>query len=193
MANQYPQPPSRPPTSSRGLGLPRWVVALFVIVFVLFPFFRPMRDRVMGPEGKVLVGQAAPDFSFLDSEGAPHRLTEFRGNVVLVNFWASWCDPCMQEMPDLQALEKKMGEKKFKLLAVNVDETVEQTKGKLPLAQMPEGLFFNAKDSELAPYKVKTIPVSFLIDSEGIVRKAVAGTEDWGGAKSVNEISQLLQ
>src|SRR5688572_27761277 len=67
-------------------------------------------------------GRAAPPLSLQDTEGRRHTLAGYRGNVVLINFWATWCEPCRREMPSIQRLKEKLSDKPFVVLAVNVDE-----------------------------------------------------------------------
>jgi cytochrome c biogenesis protein CcmG/thiol:disulfide interchange protein DsbE len=117
----------------------------------------------------------APDFTLVDLAGAPVRLSELRGQVVLVNVWATWCPPCRAEMPMIQAAYEQYRERGFTVLAVNLKEdsrTVARYMGR-------GGLTFPALlDSDGAvsnTYQARVLPSSFFIDKAGVVRAVYRG------------------
>jgi len=116
--------------------------------------------------------QAAPGFTVTDAEGSPVRLADFRGKPVVLNFWASWCPPCRQEMPDFDKAHSELGDEVV-FMMVNLRESVETGIG------FAEGLgygfpvYFDARGDAAAAYGVTGIPATFFIDREGnIVSKA---------------------
>ena len=113
---------------------------------------------------------AAPDFTLASNSGKNLRLSEFRGEVVMINFWASWCGPCRQEMPMLEELYTRYQPLGFTILGVNVEE--DSSKAKALLEEIPVNfpvLFDNqSKVSKL--YDVVAMPSTVLVDRDGNVR-----------------------
>ncbi|MDP3822053.1 MAG: TlpA disulfide reductase family protein [Burkholderiales bacterium] len=123
-------------------------------------------------------GALAPDFTLRTLGGPNMRLQEQRGRVVLVNFWATWCAPCRQEMPHLNKLHDKYGSSGFVLLGVNVDD---DTKNAVDLAtklglKFPVSFDNDKKVSRL--YDLSAMPSTVLIDREGRVRYVHRGYRD---------------
>src|SRR5438105_15960835 len=122
-----------------------------------------------------LVGSPAPEIVLKDLQGRDVKLSDLRGKVVLVNFWATWCKPCKEEMPAMQASYDKLRDQGFVVLAVNeledVDKVIEhiRTHGHTFLVVMDH-------DNRVANrYGVVGLPASFLIDRQGIVREHIFG------------------
>ena len=121
---------------------------------------------------------AAPDFTLEDMDGESYKLHDYRGKVVLVNFWATWCPPCRKEMPALEALYKKLGGDSFAVLAVNQWEDPDHVcayTGELNVfPTFP--ILFDPESKITADYGVKGLPTSFLIDKKGrLAYRAVGG------------------
>ena len=120
----------------------------------------------------------APDFTLEDMDGESYKLQDYRGKVVLVNFWATWCPPCRKEMPALEALYKKLGGDSFAVLAVNQWEDPDHVfayTGELNVfPTFP--ILFDPESKISAEYGVKGLPTSFLIDKKGrLAYRAVGG------------------
>jgi peroxiredoxin len=116
------------------------------------------------------VGGSAPDFTLKSNSGKNIKLNEYRGDVVMINFWASWCGPCRQEMPALEQLYSKYKDLGFVILGVNIDE--DSSKAVSMLSKIPVSfpvLFDNTKKvSNL--YGVSAMPTTFLLDRDGNLR-----------------------
>lgn len=127
-----------------------------------------------------------------DTSGRLHRLSDYRGRVVLVNFWATWCEPCREEMPSLDRLQKQLGRESFVVLAVNVDEP-EARIGKF-LSAMPLDfpVLLDVGGKLTRNWKVRVLPASYVIGPDGRMRYAVTGEFDWGAPGAVDRITKLL-
>jgi peroxiredoxin len=159
---------------------------LVFVVAVAFVFYLK-KER----EGTQL-GDKAPDFK-LPSQSGMVSLSQYRGSVVLLNFWASWCPPCRAEMPSLEALQKKMTGKKFQLLAVSVDEegwgAVNRFLQYVPLTMT---ILLDSPGDVAALYGTYQLPASFLIDKKGDIVKEYLGPRDWTSDEIVEEIQKQV-
>jgi peroxiredoxin len=137
--------------------------------------------------------QVAPDFALPDLEGQAVRLSAYRGHVVLVNLWATWCPPCRDEMPSMERLYQRLKDKGFVLLAVSEDEGaaaavkafVQQMRVTFPVLLDPDG-------DVGRKYEVWGFPESFLVDRDGRVVERVIGPRDWSSAEQIARIEALL-
>lgn len=123
---------------------------------------------------------SAPDFALPDMDGKAHTLKQYRGKVVLVNFWGTWCPPCIREMPSLEKLYQKLKGEPFAMLAINQwedEERVFEFMGQLKT--IPTfSILFDADSKISAAYGVQGLPSSFIIDKQGrIVYRATGGRD----------------
>jgi peroxiredoxin len=135
----------------------------------------------------------APDFTLRTLDGQNLRLGEQRGRVVLVNFWATWCGPCKQEMPHLSRLYEKYRASGFTLLGVNVDEDAKQaatTAGKLGV-KFP--VLFDGTKSVSKLYDLQSMPSTVLIDRDGRVRYLHRGYRDGLEESYEKQIRELVK
>ena len=144
---------------------------------------RPTEDTLTLDLGAPEIGTLAPDFELNDVAGNPIRLSDLRGSVVVINFWASWCDPCRDEMPILQKLSDKYAEKGLVVLGINTTYTDsrDETVSFINELELTFPILFDdtgAVGEEL--YKVYGLPTSYWIDEAGIIRSIQLGalTED---------------
>jgi peroxiredoxin len=118
------------------------------------------------------VGQPAPPYAGVTISGEPLALADLRGRVVLLNIWATWCEPCREELPDLQALHARLGPRGLTVLGVSTDGAREAT----TLRNMVSGLglqypvIHDARNQISAPYRVGGYPTSFVLDRKGVLR-----------------------
>ncbi|MCS6913248.1 MAG: TlpA disulfide reductase family protein [Myxococcales bacterium] len=115
--------------------------------------------------------QPAPDFQLPMHDGQPLRLSQLRGRVVLLNFWATWCSTCIVEMPSLERLAERMQGRPFTLLAVSVDESWDKVRAFFPQGTPMTVLLDSSKGRDIpSRYGTEKFPESFLIDPDGIIR-----------------------
>jgi thiol-disulfide isomerase/thioredoxin len=128
------------------------------------------------------VGKLAPDFEIDAFDGVRHRLSEFRGKVVFVNFWATWCEPCKIEMPDIYKLEQSRGDE-VAVISVNRSQTVEKARDfldKLPRTDGGTGVSFTVNgmdpdDTLFQEYHGLGMPTSYFIDPDGVITRIFTG------------------
>ncbi|SEN59610.1 Peroxiredoxin [Mesobacillus persicus] len=123
-------------------------------------------------------GNVAPDFSLVDLNGNPIKLSDYRGKKVLVNFWATWCPPCKAEMPYMQELYEKYHEDGFEILAVNSTVTEKSRDNVVDFVAEYELTFpipMDEKNRVSSDYEIMAFPTSFFIDSDGVIRSITVG------------------
>ena len=135
----------------------------------------------------------ATDFTLKSHSGENLRLQEYTGQVVLLNFWASWCGPCRQEMPALEALYKKYQHLGFTVLAVNVDEDVQQARSLLSDFNLSFPVLFDTDNAVSEAYFVDAMPTTVMIDKNGQKRFLHRGYQKGYEVKYENEIKQLIR
>ena len=144
-----------------------WSVASVVIILVAF----------LGMAGRPpLVGGPAPEIALKDLRGQEVRLSDFRGKVVLLNFWATWCKPCKEEMPAMQASYDKLRDKGFVVLAVNELEDTDKVAQHIRNHGHTFEVIMDRNNKVANQYGVVGLPASFIIDPQGIVRERIVGS-----------------
>lgn len=158
---------------------------------LLGTFFTAFAATSLASSG--MIGKPAPDFALKSTTGQNLRLSEYRGDVVMINFWATWCGPCRQEMPLLDDLYNRYERVGFKLLGVNIDDNSQRAIDMMKeLGVNFPVLFDNTKDvSKL--YNVNAMPVTVILDREGNVRHVHQGYKPGYEEKYLNEVRALLR
>lgn len=152
----------------------RFLVAVLLLSMTLAPFACKKEEREVRSKTMVREEGKAPDFTLNDIHGVPVKLSDLRGKVVLLEFWATWCPPCKDSIPALNMLYGKLRDRNFQLLAVSVDEGSDALSMLNSFARDLSIAYTVLLDRDAVSrlYDVSTIPVMFLIDKEGrIVRK----------------------
>jgi peroxiredoxin len=138
-------------------------------------------------------GFLAPGFTLPDLAGRSVSLSAFRGKVVIVNFWATWCGPCRREIPSLERLYQSRKEKGLEILAVSVDRTSSSKVASFVTDhQMSFPVLLNPNGDVGQRYWAKAIPSSFVLDKKGVIRWKVQGTMEWDVPQVTSRIDQLL-
>jgi thiol-disulfide isomerase/thioredoxin len=137
---------------------------------------------------------AAPDFSLEDLDGHIHALSNYRGKVVLLNFWASWCPPCRLEMPSIERLYQSKMKRPFIVLGINQGETSENAFASLglfkPMPTFP--ILLDSKGQVAKSYAVQGLPSSFLINRDGKIVIRAEGARDFSSTAMLKFIDELL-
>jgi len=138
-------------------------------------------------------GQPAPDFALKSSTGENMRLSEHRGDVVMINFWATWCGPCRQEMPLLDELYTRYQRVGFNLLGVNIDDDSGRAMKMIEELGVNFPVLFDARKEVSKLYFVEAMPVTVLVDREGNVRHVHHGYKPGYEEKYLDQIRSLLR
>ncbi len=134
----------------------------------------------------------APDFSLPDAAGRPLVLQKLRPRIVVINFWATWCVPCVAELPALQALAEALREEPFVLLPVDVMESVPRVSKFLQGAGLHLAALFDERGSVYRDYGVLGLPTTFVVDSEGRLIARAVGPRAWNAPESISYFRRLM-
>jgi len=140
-----------------------------------------------------LSGLPAPDFALKSSTGENLRLSEYRGDVVMINFWATWCGPCRQEMPLLDQLYTRYERVGFSLLGINIDDDSERAMDMIKELGVSFPVLFDARKEVSQLYGVDAMPVTVLVDREGTVRHVHKGYKPGYEEMYLDQIRSLLR
>lgn len=135
---------------------------------------------------------AAPAFTLKALDGKPHRLEDYLGKVVLVNFWASWCPPCLAELPSMQRLAERMPTEAFEILIINVKESPFRVSKFMKLIGVSLTSLLDDKGETFQAWGGTIYPTSFVLDREGRVRYVAYGPLEWDSEEVVATLMDLL-
>jgi peroxiredoxin len=148
-------------------------------------------DRPTGNGAAISVGQVVPDFTLKDLEGRSGNLSDYRGKVVFLNFWATWCPPCREEMPAMERLNAVFEGKEFVMLAVNVEKDLEPVRAFLSQNPHSFAVLLDQQASVQNAYGVFRFPETFLLDKEGRLVERFLGARDWSSVEFMKRISSM--
>jgi thiol-disulfide isomerase/thioredoxin len=137
-------------------------------------------------------GGETPPLSLPALDGSRHSLEEYWGRVVLLNFWATWCPPCREEMPSMQRLQQKLAGEPFVVVAVNVGEDDQTVRAFLEKVPVSFPVWLDPDGITPGQWKVFAFPSSFLLDPQGRIRYTVYGGMDWQTPEVLRRIEELL-
>lgn len=169
------------PGDRASYALPLWLL-------LLLAFAGPANGAQLEP----YTGQGTPEFRLPDLQDREHALADYRGKVVLVNFWASWCPPCIQEMPELVGLHERFADAPFEILALDVGEKKYRVRKFVKLIGFDLPVLLDTSRAVAGDFGVETLPTSFLIDADGRIRYRVLGSPGWDDAQAIGVVEQLL-
>jgi thiol-disulfide isomerase/thioredoxin len=155
-----------------------------IVVSALLASLALAADGVKGP---------APAFALQGRDGAKISPAQFKGDVVMINFWATWCVPCRAEMPKLEALYQRYNKLGFKLLAVNVENNPDGVKKWLAETPVTFPVLFDTKSEVSKLYKVETMPTTVLVAKDGTMRYLHHGYQPGYENDYQNEVRTLLR
>ncbi len=149
----------------------------------------PVAERAV-----VRLGEPAPNFQLRDLNGRQVALSDLRGKVVLLNFWATWCGPCRVEMPAMEKLYRVFSRNDFEILAVSTD--AQGASITRPFQQENRLTFpiLHAADYRVGlTYGARSLPMTFMVDRQGIIRHQIFGARDWGATEAYQLVQLLMK
>jgi thiol-disulfide isomerase/thioredoxin len=179
----------------------KWILAVVLVILLAAPRVSPAAESESDMPERAKLGEfvpssqpfPAPAISLVDSTGQTTELSGLRGKLVIVNLWATWCEPCLREMPSLERLQSRLGER-IAVLAVSEDrggnKAVEPFIAKLELKSVK--IYVDPKSEVGHAFAVRGLPTSFLIDRDGNVLGRVEGAAEWDSPKILGVLEPLL-
>lgn len=136
-----------------------------------------------------------PTLVLKDLQGQPRNLRDFKGRVVIVNFWATWCGPCVAEMPSLQKLRERINagaaEPRIEVLAVNMAESPAKVKAFVQRLGVTFPVLLDGDEDAKDAWKVRFVPATFIVGADGRIRYSYFGDADWASDEIVARISAI--
>jgi len=146
------------------------------------------------PSSEIDIGKKAPTFQLRNLRGKEMALSSLRGKVVLINFWATWCGPCREEMPSMEALYGHYDRADFEILAISIDTvSAEQVRSYVETFGFRFPILLDQRLSVYELYQVRVVPASFLVDREGMMQERILGAQDWNDPDIRGFIDKLVQ
>lgn len=171
-------------------GLILVAIAATAVLILVFGVSRQEKVQTV----KAIEGLNAPDISLNDLSGKDLKLSGLEGSVVFVNFWASWCQPCRDEMPSIQGLyDNFKGNDKFRMITILYRDDPERAISYLRENKLDLPLWIDKDGKAAVAYGLTGVPETFIIDKKGILRKKVIGPADWNSAGVISFISELIK
>jgi peroxiredoxin len=164
-------------------------VIFFVVVAAAALFFVLHQP----PSEEVNVGDMAPDFAIKDEAGVEHKLSDYRGNVVFLNFWYTTCEPCRLEMPDMELLNRTFKDRKFKMVPISVDTNFDDVRKFYEANSLHMPMLLDPGKRIASKYNVYKFPETYLIDANGVVLKHYIGAKTWSNLTYLNTIDDYIK
>ncbi|WP_438351307.1 redoxin domain-containing protein [Paenibacillus sp. FA6] len=163
-------------------------VVILLLIFILGGY--AIISNVYGSGGKPEVGNSTPSFNLLGLDGKVHNLDEYKGNAMVINFWGTWCKPCVKEMPALQSQSEKWKDKNVVVIGINAGEDLMSVENFVKQANISFPILLDPNREAVRSYGISPLPTTLFVSSDGIIRNIHSGELDLGTLDY--EIEQLV-
>ncbi len=167
-------------------------VILAVVIIIAMIVLSLMLPKEEGHKIAAVVGLEAPDFQLKDTNGNVWKLSNLKGRVVFVNFWASWCAPCREEMPYMESLHKKMQGRPFQMLAILYKDDPATAMSYMKRNGLDFPVLLDPDGKTAKEYGITGVPETYLVDKTSILRKKFVGPEPWDSPEALALIGEML-
>jgi cytochrome c biogenesis protein CcmG/thiol:disulfide interchange protein DsbE len=167
-------------------------IVFFLVVGSVAGYFVYKEVTRVGKPGVINVGQQAPDFKIKDQSGREVKLSDYRGKVVFLNFWGTFCVPCIAEMPEMEIMHNAFKDRKFQMIAISIDTNWKEVNEFYKDKNLTLPTFLDPGHQVANLYKVFKFPETFLIDGNGYVVKHT-WQENWANPKHMDYVESLIQ
>jgi peroxiredoxin len=167
-------------------------IIFFLVVGSVAGYFVFREVTRVGEPGVINIGQQAPDFAIKDQQGRPIKLSDYRGKVVFLNIWGTWCGPCVEEMPEMQTLYQTFKDRKFEMIPISIDNDWEDVNKFYKEHNLTLPAYLDPGHQIASLYKVYKYPETFLIDANGYVVKHT-WQEHWANPRVMGTVDNLVR
>ena len=157
-----------------------------MVVLLILAIYMPLHETV------VQVGDRAPDFSIKADNGRMYTRSDFGGKLLILNFWATWCPPCREELPSLDALQRTLGSRGLVVLAVSVDKDEKLYRDFLAVNKVAMTTARDPSQQINREYGTVQFPESYIIDQRGRVVEKIISSTNWMDERMVTHVQSLL-
>jgi len=138
------------------------------------------------------VGKPAPDFDTLDLDGKVWSLSKLKGKVVFINFWATWCSPCREEMPSMQRLYTKLPKDKFEMIALFNNDKKPAVRNFVSQLGLTFPILSDEHNFAGTKYGLTGLPETFIVDKQGVIREKIIGPAKWDSPENVEMLMRYI-
>ena len=170
------------------------VIGILVVVILALVLIKSQMGRLSGGEhGGVQIGQVAPDFDLIQVGGPETKLSTIKAKVILINFWASWCDGCLAEMPSIASLWQNFRDKGFEVVSINVEENPEATVPRaISRLRIPFPVYVDRGQAASTIFEVSGLPHSVILDKGRKLLFIETGARNWDDQGSRTQLEKWL-
>jgi len=165
----------------------RWLIVISILIALGAGFWFALPEA----PGTIGEGDQITDLNLPDLQGSMQTLP--KGEIILLNFWATWCPPCRKEIPSMVKLHKKLSSQGLRIVAVSVDKNLDDLENFVSEHQMPFMVLHDADSIAARQYGVFRFPETFLIDRQGRVRHRLVGEVEWMSEPMIQVLTQMLE
>jgi len=163
------------------------LIMLVAVVAIIFSISRPKQST------RVTTDSAVPDFSLVDNENHQLMLSDLRGSVVFINFWATWCGSCVEEIPSIEKLYRQLSENPhFKMVTILLKDDLQRASGFMKQNGYTFPVYLNTDESAAQYFGLTGVPETFILDKKGILRHKVIGPAEWDAPAAMETIRSLI-
>jgi cytochrome c biogenesis protein CcmG/thiol:disulfide interchange protein DsbE len=168
-------------------------IYVLLLAILIFPLFIAGCEKIAGLKQtkRMEIGKPAPDFVLQDATGHNWKLSSLKGKVVFVNFWATWCKPCRDEMPSMEALNRAMAGQPFQMLSIVFNDDLDMANSYARRLGATFPVLANPGPELTEAYMITGVPETFLIDADGILRQKFIGPYNWDTPEMRNIVQEL--
>jgi len=177
---------SAPPIVDRGVDRIYWIGIALSLVAMFYIFADSLSERIVNQ------GDQATSFAVTASDGKSYSIGDFHGRILVLNFWASWCKPCVDEMPSLNRFAAEMKDKGVTVLGISVDHDEEKYKKFLKAANISFPVYRDAKADIPSSYGTYKYPETYIIDKSGKVVEKIIGEKMWLDPEVIANVKRYL-
>ena len=163
------------------------------IMFLILAGWLVLFITACGESLVATVGKPAPDFDTVDLNGKVWSLSDLKGKVVFVNFWATWCPPCREEMPSMQRLYTQLPKDKFEMIALFNNDKPDLVKNFIAKLGLTFPILSDEYNFAGTKYGLTGLPETFIVDKQGVIREKVIGPAEWDSPENVQMLTKYIK